>query len=76
MVLSVLAAAIPLVVVAYMLGVKKIPSHKSTSAGGLAGKEGDLFRAVLGYSLALTAVAGTLAMLQAYVFPFVIPVVK
>ncbi|MGD0976440.1 MAG: L-lactate permease [Candidatus Korobacteraceae bacterium] len=48
----------------------------ATSAGGLAGKEGDLFRAVLGYSLALTAVAGTLAMLQAYVFPFVIPVVK
>jgi lactate permease len=48
----------------------------ATSAGGLAGKEGDLFRAVLGYSLGLAALAGILAMLQAYVFPFVIPVVK
>jgi lactate permease len=34
--LSVFAAAIPLLVVAYMLGIKKIPSHKSTGAGVIA----------------------------------------
>jgi lactate permease len=34
--LSVFAAAVPLLVVAYMLGIKKIASHKSTAGGVLA----------------------------------------
>jgi lactate permease len=45
----------------------------AASATGLVGKEGELFRAVLKYSLILTAVMGILATLQAYVFTGMVP---
>jgi len=44
-----------------------------TSATGLQGREGDLLRLVLKWSLGLTVVMAILVTLQAYVFPFVIP---
>jgi len=46
----------------------------AASATGLVGKEGELFRSVLKYSLILTAVMGIIATLQAYVFKGMIPV--
>jgi lactate permease len=44
-----------------------------TSATGLQGKEGDLFRLVLPWSIGLTVVMAIIVLLQAYVFPFMIP---
>ncbi|MDQ3566988.1 MAG: L-lactate permease [Actinomycetota bacterium] len=44
-----------------------------TSATGLQGREGDLLRLVLKWSLGLTFVMAVIVTLQAYVFPFVIP---
>jgi lactate permease len=44
-----------------------------TSATGLQGKEGDLLRLVLKWSLALTVVMAILVTLQAYVLRFMIP---
>jgi len=44
-----------------------------TSATGLQGREGDLLRLVLGWSIGLTVIMAILVTLQAYVFPFVIP---
>jgi lactate permease len=43
------------------------------AATGQAGKEGDLFRAVLKHSLGLLVVVGLIVTLIAYVFPVVIP---
>lgn len=45
----------------------------ATSATGMTGKEGELFKSVLKFSLILTAIMGVIAMLQAYVFPWMIP---
>ena len=45
----------------------------ATSATGLTGREGELFRALFKYSLILTAIIGIIATLQAYVFPWMIP---
>ena len=44
-----------------------------TSSTGLQGKEGDLFRLVLPWSIALTIVMAIIVMLQAYVFPWMVP---
>ena len=44
-----------------------------TSATGLQGREGDLLRIVLPWSIGLTVVMAILVTLQAYVFPFFIP---
>lgn len=45
----------------------------ATSATGMSGREGELFRAVFKYSVFLTAIIGVIATLQAYVFPWMIP---
>jgi lactate permease len=45
----------------------------ATSSGGLSGREGDLFRQVLPWSLGLTAIVGLVALAQAYVFTWMIP---
>ncbi|MBV9453063.1 MAG: L-lactate permease, partial [Rubrobacter sp.] len=44
-----------------------------TSSTGLTGKEGDLFRLVLKWSIGLTVVMAILVTLQAYVLTFMIP---
>jgi lactate permease len=44
-----------------------------TSSTGLQGKEGDLFRLVLPWSIGLTVVMAIIVMLQAYVFPWMVP---
>jgi L-lactate permease len=44
-----------------------------TSATGLQGKEGDLLRLVLKWSLGLTVIMAILVTLQAYVLKFMIP---
>jgi lactate permease len=44
-----------------------------TSATGLQGKEGDLLRMVLKWSIGLTIAMSILVTLQAYVLPFMIP---
>ena len=45
----------------------------STAATGQAGEEGRILRFVFWHSLALVAIMGAIVMLQAYVFPFMIP---
>jgi lactate permease len=44
-----------------------------TSSTGLQGKEGDLFRLVLPWSISLTVVMAILVILQAYVLTFMVP---
>jgi lactate permease len=44
-----------------------------TSATGLAGREGDLFRFALPYSILITMFIGVIALIQAYLFPLIIP---
>lgn len=44
-----------------------------TSSAGLTGREGDLFRFTLPYSILITAYIGIIAMVQAYIFPHMIP---
>jgi lactate permease len=44
-----------------------------TSSTGLQGKEGDLFRLVLPWSIALTVVMAIIVILQAYVFTWMVP---
>jgi lactate permease len=44
-----------------------------TSSTGLQGKEGDLFRLVLPWSIGLTLVMAVLVTLQAYVIPWMVP---
>jgi len=46
----------------------------ATAATGLSGKEGDIFRFTFKHSVILTFLMGVLAMLQAYVFTWMIPV--
>jgi lactate permease len=45
----------------------------ATSAGGLAGSEGNLMRSLLPWSLALTALIGLIALTQAHLIPGLIP---
>jgi lactate permease len=44
-----------------------------TSSTGLQGKEGDLFRMVLPWSIGLTVVMSIIVVLQAYVVPWMVP---
>ena len=44
-----------------------------TSSTGLQGREGDLFRLVLPWSIGLTLVMCIIVLLQAYVFPWMVP---
>ena len=44
-----------------------------TSATGLQGREGDLLRLVLKWSIALTLVMAIWVTIQAYLLPFLIP---
>jgi lactate permease len=44
-----------------------------TSSTGLQGREGDLFRLVLPWSIALTIVMAIIVTLQAYVLPWMVP---
>lgn len=44
-----------------------------TSSTGLAGREGELFRFTLPYSLLITFLVGLVALIQAYIFPWMIP---
>jgi hypothetical protein len=44
-----------------------------TSATGLQGKEGDLLRMVLKWSIGLTVIMAILVTLQAYVLKFMVP---
>jgi lactate permease len=45
----------------------------ATASTGQAGQEGRILRFVFWHSLALMAVMGIIVMLQAYVFPWMIP---
>jgi lactate permease len=45
----------------------------ATGATGLVGRESDIFRFTLKHSIALTIVVGIMAMLQAYVFTWIVP---
>jgi lactate permease len=47
-----------------------------TSSTGLTGREGDLFRFTLPHSIFLTVIVGLITVLQAYMFPWMIPSVK
>jgi lactate permease len=44
-----------------------------TSSTGLQGKEGDLFRLVLPWSIGLTVVMSIIVLIQAYVLPWMVP---
>ena len=44
-------------------------------ATGMSGQEGDILRGVFWHSLALASLVGVVVFLQAYVFPWIIPVV-
>ena len=45
----------------------------SSISTGLQGKEGDLFRMVLKWSISLTIVMAIIVALQAYVLTFMVP---
>jgi len=54
-----------------VMGKMISPQNLSVGAAGVnaVGREGEIFRHVIGHSLVLTALVGLLAMLQAYVIP-------
>jgi L-lactate permease len=58
-----------------VMGKMISPQNLAVGAAGVgaAGSEGVILRRTLGLSLALTALVGLLAMLQAYVAPGVVP---
>jgi lactate permease len=58
-----------------VMGKMISPQNLSVGAAGVGavGREGEIFRRVIGHSLLLTSLMGLLAMLQAYVFPWMIP---
>jgi glycolate permease/lactate permease len=58
-----------------VMGKMISPQNLSVGAAGVnkVGAEGDIFRRTIGYSLILTSLMGVLAMIQAYVFPSIIP---
>jgi lactate permease len=55
-----------------VMGKMISPQNLSVGAAGVGavGREGEILRRVLGHSLVLTSLVGLLAMLQAYVFPW------
>ena len=58
-----------------VMGKMISPQNLSVGAAGVGavGREGEILRRVVGHSLLLTALMGLLAMLQAYVCPWMIP---
>jgi glycolate permease/lactate permease len=58
-----------------VMGKMISPQNLSVGAAGVGavGSEGLIFRRVIAHSLILTALMGVLAMLQAYVFPWMVP---
>ena len=58
-----------------VMGKMISPQNLSVGAAGVGavGREGEIFRRVIGHSLLLTSLMGLLAMLQAYVFPWMVP---
>lgn len=60
-----------------VMGKMISPQNLSVGAAaiGKVGEEGNIFRRTLGHALLLTTAMGVLAMLQAYVFPGIVPTV-
>ncbi len=58
-----------------VMGKMISPQNLSVGAAGVGavGREGEILRRVVGHSLLLTTLMGLLAMLQAYVFPGIVP---
>jgi glycolate permease/lactate permease len=58
-----------------VMGKMISPQNLSVGAAGVgaAGREGEILRRVVGHSLLLTALMGLLAMVQAYVTPWMVP---
>jgi L-lactate transport len=58
-----------------VMGKMISPQNLSVGAAGVGavGREGEIFRRVIGHSLLLTGLMGLLAMLQAYVVPWMVP---
>ena len=58
-----------------VMGKMISPQNLSVGAAGVGavGREGEILRRVVGHSLLLTTLMGLLAMLQAYVVPWVVP---
>jgi L-lactate transport len=58
-----------------VMGKMISPQNLSVGAAGVGavGREGEIFRRVIGHSLLLTSLMGLLAMLQAYVFTWMLP---
>jgi lactate permease len=58
-----------------VMGKMISPQNLSVGAAGVGavGREGEIFRRVIGHSLVLTSLMGLLAMLQAYVVPWMVP---
>jgi L-lactate permease len=58
-----------------VMGKMISPQNLSVGAAGVGavGREGEIFRRVIGHSLLLTSLMGLLAMLQAYVVPWMVP---
>ena len=80
LVLSTVVAAIPILVLFVLLAGLRIAAHWASLitlavalVTGLLGKEGDLLRLVLKWSIGLTLVMAVWVTLQAYVFKFLIP---
>jgi lactate permease len=58
-----------------VMGKMISPQNLSVGAAGVGavGREGEIFRRVVGHSLLLTALMGLLAMIQAYLAPWLVP---
>lgn len=58
-----------------VMGKMVSPQNLSVGAAGVGavGREGEILRRVITHSLVLTSFVGLLAMLQAYVFPWMVP---
>jgi L-lactate permease len=58
-----------------VMGKMISPQNLSVGAAGVGavGREGEILRRVVGHSLVLTSLMGLVAMLQAYVFPWMVP---
>jgi lactate permease len=58
-----------------VMGKMISPQNLSVGAAGVGavGREGEILRRVIGHSLLLTTLTGLLAMLQAYVVPWMVP---
>jgi L-lactate permease len=59
-----------------VMGKMISPQNLSVGAAGVGavGREGEIFSRVIVHSLVLTALMGVLAMIQAYVIPWIVPV--